>query len=56
MVTTLAADVRAIERALADRLTIIHTVIDPDGSIVATYRKTVLLPRDSRNEPHSKKR
>ena len=50
----LARELQAIERELADnRLTIIRTIINPDGSVVGEYRKTVRLPRDPQTSgPH----
>jgi len=44
------ATLSAIERELEEnRLTIIHNIIDMNRNVVATYRRTVRLPRDSRN-------
>ena len=47
MVTTfaLASELRAIERALDDRLTIVRSIIDMNRNVIATYRRTVRLPR-----------
>jgi hypothetical protein len=45
-------ELQAITAALADRLTIVHTIINPDGSVVGTYRKTVRIPRDPQTGPH----
>ena len=48
----LARELQAIEAALADRLTIVNTIINPDGTIATTYRKTIRLPRnDKRKTP-----
>lgn len=59
MVTPMTRDdaraaLQAIRRELEEnRLTIIRTVIDPNGSIVGEYRKTIRHPRDSQNRgPH----
>ena len=40
--TTLAAITRELED---NRLTIIRTIINPDGTVFAEYRRTVRLPR-----------
>lgn len=40
-----ARELRAITAALADRITIVNQIIEPDGAISATYRQTVRLPR-----------
>lgn len=52
MVTTqptreeLIARLAAIERAIADRLVIVHEIIGMNREVIATYRRTVLLPRN----------
>lgn len=48
----LARELQAITAALDDRITIIHTIIAPDGSVVGEYRKTVRIPRDPQTGPH----
>ena len=40
-----AAELCALERALAERLIIVDEIIRADGTIVATYRRTVPLPK-----------
>jgi hypothetical protein len=45
MLVTLAAIERELEE---NRLTIVHEIIDMNRNVVATYRRTVRLPRDSR--------
>ena len=45
----LVATLHAIERELEEnRLTIVREIIDMNRNVVATYRRTVRLPRDSR--------
>lgn len=50
----LARELAAITRELEEnRLTIIRTVINPDGTVVGEYRKTIRYPRDPQNSgPH----
>ncbi|MEQ1757593.1 MAG: hypothetical protein ABL986_04695 [Vicinamibacterales bacterium] len=48
----LTRELQAITAALDDRLTIIREVIDMNHKVVATYRRTVRLPRhDERKTP-----
>ena len=50
----LARELQAIEAALADRITVVRAVIDMHHTVIATYRRTVVLHRDSHTrESHS---
>jgi|SoiMetStandDraft_2_1073263.scaffolds.fasta_scaffold536959_3 hypothetical protein len=44
------AALAAIERALDDRLVLVRTIINPDGTVVSTYRQTVI----QKEKPHDR--